>query len=131
AIEARQRVERGEDPDEAAFVARRVFGNVGRIREQTRETWGWTDVERFFDDVRHGLRMLMKTPGWTAVMGATLALGIGLAAAIFSIVYGVLLQPLPYPEPERLVALWTTAPERGMPRLNVGAANWLDWRAEA
>ena len=88
-------------------------------------------MEQLIDDIRHGLRVLRKTPGWTLVVATTIALGIGLTTAIFSIVYGVLLQPLPYPQPGRLVALWTTAPQRGMPKLNVGAANWRDWRAQS
>src|SRR3954465_1746928 len=104
AMEARERIEAGDDPEEATFAARRAFGNMGRIHEETRETWGWAAPERFFDDVRHGLRMLRKAPGWTAVMAATLALGIGMTTAIFSVVYGAILQPLPYPEPGRLVA---------------------------
>src|SRR6266567_2878420 len=85
---------------------------------------------RFFNDARYGVRMLLKTPAWTAVMVATLALGIGLATAIFSVVYSVLLQPLPYPEPGRLVALWSTA-QGASQRDNVSAANWRDWRAQS
>jgi putative ABC transport system permease protein len=83
---------------------------------------------RFFSDARYGVRMLLKTPAWTAVMVATLALGIGLATAIFSVVYSVLLRPLPYPEPGRLVALWSQGVHQ---RFNVSAANWRDWRAQS
>src|SRR5882762_4539270 len=83
---------------------------------------------RFFNDAHYGVRILLKTPAWTAVMVATLALGIGLAAAIFSVVYSVLLQPLPYPEPARLVALWSQGPHQRFP---VSAANWRDWRAQS
>src|SRR5882672_5407276 len=91
---------------------------------------GWTKMGRFFNDVRYGIRMLLKTPAWTAVMVATLALGIGLATAIFSVFYSVLLQPLPYPEPARLVALWS-ADQGAYQRFNVSAANWRDWRAQS
>ncbi len=134
AIEARRRAESGEAPADAAFAARRAFGTIARIREETRETWGWTSVERFFDDMRYGLRMLRKSPGWTAVMGATLALGIGLTAAIFSLVYSILLHPFPYPAPDRLVALWSTssaAATANLARFQVGSANWIDWRAQS
>ena len=131
AIEARLRA----DSDDAALGARRAFGNLAKIREETRETWGWADVERFIDDMRYGLRMLRNSPGWTAILCATLALGIGLTTAIFSVVYGVLLRPLPYPKPERLMALWTTTTyadmTRGQPRINVNGANWQDWRAQS
>jgi predicted permease len=131
AIETRQRVEAGQDPFEAEQAARRAFGNIAQIREAARETWGWAGVERFFDDVRFGVRMLRKTPVWTGVICGMLALGIGLSTAIFSVVYGVLLQPLPYPQPDRIVALWSTAPSHGYVYFNVNAVEWLHWRAES
>src|SRR5262252_4351708 len=74
AIEARERIDRGEDPELAWAGARRAFGNLGRIREETRESWGWAEMERFFEDLRHGLRLLLRAPVWTAVVGVTLAL---------------------------------------------------------
>src|SRR4051812_33212594 len=97
--------------------ARRLFGNITRIKEETREQWGWVHMERFLQDLRFGLRMLRKSPGWTAIMAATLALGIGLATSIFSVVYSVLLQPLPYPHPERLVSIQLTL---GAPAFQIG-----------
>src|SRR3954454_10291010 len=106
AIEARQRTELGETDAEAALAARRAFGSVAQVQEEVRETWGWAGAQRFAEDARFGLRMLRKTRVWTAVICLTLALGVGLSTAIFSVVYGVLLQPLPYPEGDRLVALW-------------------------
>src|SRR5260370_26303940 len=75
--------------------------------------------------------MLRRTPVWTAAVSAMLALGIGLSTAIFSVVYGVLLQPLPYPNADRIVALWPTAPKGGYPRFNVSAALWLEWRKKS
>ncbi len=131
AIEARQRVEAGESADDAALAAKRAFGNMAMIQEDVRESWGWAGLERFADDVRLGLRMLRKTPVWTAVVVATLALGVGLSTAIFSVVYGVLLQPLPYPNADRLVAIWPTANRAGYARFSVSAALWLEWRKHA
>ena len=131
AMEARQRVEAGQSASDAEVAARRAFGNTTRIQESARETWGWAGVEQFFDDVRFGLRMLRKSPAWTAVICGMLALGIGLSTAIFSVVYGVLLQPLPYPQPGRIVALWSTAPSHGYVRFNVNAVEWLHWQAES
>ena len=128
AIEVQQRMDAGDSPEEAARGAQRAFGNTARIQEDVRESWGWAGAQRFGEDVRIGLRMLRKTPLWTAVICTTLALGVGLSTAIFSIVYCVLLQPLPYPNPDRLVALWPSAPKSGYARFNVSAALWLDWR---
>src|ERR1044072_5027390 len=86
------------------------------------------------DEIRYGIRMLRKSPGWTAVIGATLALGIGLTTAIFSLTYSLLLRALPYNNPERLMALWTSSSARAfasMSRFGVGAANWIDWRQQS
>src|SRR5262249_19366619 len=130
-IEASERVARGENPGRAALEARKAFGNVTDICEQTREVWGLAALSRFADDLRYGFRMLRKTPGWTAIMAATLALGIGLTTAIFSLVYSVLLQPLPYPDPDQLVAITTTTPNPSLPRIGVNAASWLHWREQA
>jgi predicted permease len=128
------RMERGESADEAASAARREFGNVGLIKETTRGMWGWTKARLLLDDMRHGLRILRKSPGWTAVMCAVLALGIGLTTAIFSLAHGILLRALPYPDPERLVAISitnTVAAAAGYTRISVNAATWMEWRAQS
>lgn len=82
-------------------------------------------------DLRFALRQLLKNPGFTAVAVLTLALGIGATTAIFSVVHAVLLQPLPYPEPDRLVRIHETIPVRGVERVPVSVANYLDWRRQA
>jgi putative ABC transport system permease protein len=130
----RDRMECGENAEEAEAAARREFGNVGLIKETTRGMWGWANARLLFDDMRYGLRMLRKSPGWTAVMCSVLALGIGLTTAIFSLAYGVLLRALPYPDPDRVVALYltnTTAIAAGYPRFSVNAVNWMEWRAQS
>jgi predicted permease len=130
----RDRIERGESAQDAESAARREFGNVGLIKETAREMWGWTGARLVFDDMRYGLRMLRRSPGWTAVMCAVLALGIGLTTAIFSLVYGILLQALPYPDPERVVALYLTnthAIAAGFPHFSANAASWMEWRAQS
>src|SRR5207245_6351510 len=81
-------------------------------------------------DIRFGLRMLRKNPGFTAVAVLTLALGIGANTAIFSIINGVLLKPLPYPQPDQLVTLWESSPQRGVEQERVSGPNYLDWRAQ-
>jgi len=130
----RDRMERGESAEEAELAARREFGNVGLITDTSRGMWGWTEAGLLFDDMRYGIRMLRKAPGWTAVMCAVLALGIGLTTAIFSLAYGVLLRALPYPDPERIVAISltnTVAAAVGFPRVSVNASTWTEWRAQS
>jgi len=82
------------------------------------------------NDLKFAFRQLLKNPGFTAVAVLTLALGIGANTAIFSIINGVLLKPLPYPEPDRLVTLWERSPQRGIEQERVSGPNYLDWRVQ-
>ncbi len=128
AIERQQQMDAGESSDDASRAARSSFGNVLKIQEDVRESWGWSGIERFFDDMLFGFRMLRRAPVWTTVISTVLALGVGLSTAIFSVVYGVLLQPLPYPGADRLVAIWPTTDQTRQARFFVSAALWLEWR---
>lgn len=82
-------------------------------------------------DLRYALRFLKNSPGFTAVAVLTLALGIGANSAVFSLVNAVLLRPLPYPQPDRLVLIWESAPFFGLHDSPVSPTNYLDWRARA
>ncbi len=85
-------------------------------------------VETLFQDARYAARTLLKNPTFTAVAVVALALGIGANSAIFSVVNSVLLRPLPFKDPERLVTVWEDRTRRGFPRDTPAAANYVDWR---
>ena len=122
---ARDRIDHGELSKQAAYAVRREFGNVALVQNVTRDQWGWIWLEDFLQDVRYAARTLRKNPGFTAVAVLTLALGIGANTAIFSVVSGVLLNPLPFPEPDRLVTVDASKPN--FPHGSISYPNFLDW----
>ncbi len=95
---------------DAEAAARRDFGNVALVEEDGRDVWRWLTIENFLMDVRFGLRMLRRNPGFTLAGLLTIAIGIGANAAVFSVVNSVLLKPLNYPKSEELVFLHQIAP---------------------
>jgi predicted permease len=98
---------------QAEQTARREFGNVTLLEERSREVWQWPALESILSDLKFTFRRLGKSPGFTAIVLLTLAIGIGANTAVFSVVNSVLLKPLPYPNSEQLVSLWLNAPGAG------------------
>ena len=114
-LERERQRDAGVPEAEAALAARRTLGNGTLIRERTRDVWGWRWLDDLGRDVRHALRGLRRGPGFTGTVVLVLALGIGANTALFSVVYGLLLRPLPYPYPEAIVLVGKVWPDRTGP----------------
>ena len=126
-LEAEEQRERGLSGADARHAARRAFGNPGLIQEEVRTMWRWAAVERFLRDVKYAARSLWRDRSFTAVALLTLSLGIGATAAIFTVVDGVLLRPLPYPHAGRLFSVQEQGPGFGNP---TSYPEVEDWRAQ-
>jgi predicted permease len=113
---------------EAEMSAKREFGSLDLAKEECRDERGTRWLEDLWQDIRFGLRMLRKNPGFTAIAILTLALGIGANTAIFSVVNGVLLNPLPYPEPGQLITVDQSKPN--FARGSISYPNFRDWRRD-
>ena len=125
-IEEHQR--RGRTPDEARRLATLALGGLDQGKEIVRETRGLPPLEAIGRDIAHAVRLLIKSPAFSSVTVLTLALGIAVNVAIFSIVDAVVLRPLPYFNAERLVSIWETG-DANRGRMTVAAGNIADYRS--
>src|SRR5258708_1023242 len=132
-LEAEEQRASGLSTQEANYAARRAFGNQTLTMEATREMWGGMMLQRFGQEVRFAVRALAKSPGFAALSILTLALGIGVNTAMFSVINGVLLKPLGYRNPDRLVTMYSEVPRfsRAYPVLPISAYYVTEWRKQA
>ncbi len=127
--ETEENIARGMTPAAALQAARRKFGNVALVQEDTRDVWRIVWLDQIAQDARHGLRLLRRNPRFTLVAVAALAIGIGMNTAVFSVVNSVLLKPLPYPHPERLV--WLADYDPHIHRDVADLGDFFEWRRYA
>ena len=127
AMEEADNLARGMAPEAARLAARQRFGNITLTEERTRDMWTWTNLESLKMDALYGLRQFRRNPGFAVVAILTMALGIGANTAVFSVVNAVLLRPLPFVAPDRLVSGFETEAAPG--NYPVNQADYLDWQA--
>jgi putative ABC transport system permease protein len=120
----------GMSPDEARLAATRAFGNVALVRDQARTAWSWAWIEPLARDFSYGVRTLTRTPSFAIIAVVVMSLGIGANIALFTIVRGVLLKPLPYTHPEQLATLYEndSNSKRSDPYMPVDAGSFWQWQ---
>lgn len=131
-LEEEEQLERGLSEKEARFAARRAFGNITVIREQTRVAWSWGWAEQLTRDLRYGTRTLLRSPEFAIVSVLVMALGIGATTSIFTMVRAVLLRPLPFRDSGKLVMLYEHyRHNKGGDGFNaVAPGDYRDWRSQ-
>jgi putative ABC transport system permease protein len=129
-LESRANENRGSGmgTNEAVFAARRRFGNAALLKEKSREAWGWSAIDHLMQDVRFAIRSLSRSPVFAVTVVLTLAFGIGVNTAIFSAVHGLLLNPYPFPQADRIVNL--EARHIGGKNSATGYQDFLDWQQQ-
>jgi predicted permease len=130
-LEEEEQRERGVPAEEARHAAMRAFGNPTLISEQTRAVWSWNGLENLLRDLRIGVRTLFRSPGFSVLAVLVMALCLGATTALFSVVRGVLLEPLPFRDPSKLVMVYEHFPgsSSGSEYDQVSPADYYDWRS--
>src|SRR5215831_16743656 len=128
-LEEEEQQERGTPPEDARYAALRAFGNPSAIREQTREVWSWDRLETLLRDLRISIRTLARQPGFSVVAMLVITLGIGATISLFTVVWSVLLKPLPFDRPEQLVRLYESSDR--FPKNAIAPGIYREWKRES
>jgi hypothetical protein len=134
-LEEEEQRECGLSPDEARHAALRAFGNPTLIREHTRDVWSWNGLENLLRNLKISVRTLYRSPGFSLIAVLVMALCIGAATSLFTVAQSVLLRPLPFRDPERLLMIYEhfRDPSMNTEQFNYNAvapADYYDWRAQ-
>lgn len=121
----------GMSPEEARYAAQRQFGGIEQIKERAREQRGWIWLETSLRDLRFAFRQLRKNPAFTLVAVLIVAIGIGAATAMFSVINALILRPFPLPEADQLAVLYETNLARNVPFYAVSVPNYVEWKARS
>jgi hypothetical protein len=125
-----EKIAQGLSPNEARRAARLEIGRIDLVKEHVRDVrvGAWLDALR--QDVRFGIRSLMRRPGFAVIAILTLGVGMGATTAVFSLIDSVLLKPLPFHEPDRLAQVWEVRPRFKLPRVEASSLNYVDWQQQ-
>src|SRR5690349_8009347 len=125
-METQHNIASGMRPDDARRAAVLAFGGVDRFTEDVRDVRNISWIEDLAQDLRHAARAFRRAPGFTAAAVGALALGLGANSAVFSVLYGIVIAPLPYSEPDRLVRLWESSQTQRVERGTVSPGTFSD-----
>lgn len=134
-LEEEEQEERGASAEEAHYAALRAFGNPTLIREQTSAVWSWSTLENLLRDLKISGRTLLRSPGFSIIAVLVMALCIGAATSLFTVARSILLRPLPFRDPARLVMLYEHFRDpdmtaQGINSVGVSPGNYYDWRTK-
>jgi hypothetical protein len=125
-----ENVGQGMDPEQARLAALQLFGNPTLLREESQSTWSWNWLEAMWRDLRYGVRTLTRSPGFAMTAILVMALGIGATTSLFTVVRSVLLKPLPFREPDKLVMLYEHFRHANWRHTPVSPADFNDWHQQ-
>jgi putative ABC transport system permease protein len=130
-LETREKIEDGLSPEEAPYAARRAFGSIALAKEDSRAVWGLRALEILWQDLRYGLRMMLKRPGFTLIAIGMLAIGIAANTTVFSIADALILRPFDFPNERRLVMIWSQSLQAGFDHKYLPIGVFTDWQEQS